>query len=391
MSRAIGHHRVMRFRPDPRGDASRRESASPGAGSGSELACFARRDLLAGVPGVVLAITAAGGVSGCGLRLERGAPQLPIVPTARGYPGAAALRAELARCASARNLAQAWSGAGGPVLSRVLVRVHGEHVEALRARLESVSEATQAPESGEASADATSGRPNTTEPTGGPDAEQTAPETATPEAAARRGLLVAETAALSDTDDLAAAPPADRSLLGGCRVTRAQAARLLGAPALPTPHRPVAGSVEHAVELLETVRPVLYGLEVATARVVVAGDERATLARQSLEAVRRQRQHLEQQAGSAAPAPPPGYALDAPVTTPAQAAMLARRLLTALADAHVSALGSIPGQAGQPTARESDSPPQASPRAVAALMGWAREAEWWRSAWGPGPRAVGLG
>lgn len=320
-----------------------------------------------------------GAVSGCGLRWERDAPQLPVVPSARPYPGGAALRTELAHCSAARTAAQRWSGVGGPVLSRVIVRVHDEQIAALTARLEAASEPTRATES--TSGPATSPTPGRTVP---PEGE---------EEAARRRLLAAESAGLTDYGLLVAAAAADRPLLAGCLVARGQAARLLGARALPRPHRPAAGSVAQAVELLATVRPVVYGLEVAAARVVVARGERAPMAQASLEAARRQRQLLEQQAGSRAPAPPPGYRLDAPVATPADAERLARRLLTALADAHVRALGvADPAQAAQdgPT-REPGSPDPVSERVVASLLGWAREAEWWRGAWGLGPRALGIG
>ncbi|GAB94723.1 hypothetical protein KILIM_010_00540 [Kineosphaera limosa NBRC 100340] len=316
----------------------------------------------------LIPLAALGAASGCGLRWERGAPQLPIVPSARAYPGAAALRTELAASRSAHAAAQAWSVAGGPVLSRVLLRVHGEQIAALIARLESVSEPVPPAESGTAA----------TSPSGSP----TASPSGRSEDDARARLLEAEAAGLREVDALAAAPAADRALLAGCLVTRAQAARLLGAGALQAPRRPAAGSVEQAVDLLATVRPVVYGLEVATARVVVAGGERAQVARASLDAARRQRQFLEQQAGNTAPAAPLGYVLDDPVDTPADAAKLAHRLLTDLADAHVRAVAAAP-----PTSADT---PGAAPQVVASLLSWAREAEWWRGQWGAGPRALGV-
>lgn len=345
------------------------------------------------------AVTGSGlaGLSGCGLRLERSAPALPLLPSARPYPGAAALRGELMRCREAEAAARAWSAPAGPALARTLADLHAEHVAALVTRLESVSEAVpEAPSAGSStstpsgpSAPPTPSAPSTPSTPAAPSAPSTPASAATPSPtsapstasadAARRRLLAAESAGLDDLATLAAAPAIDRPLLGACHVARAQAARLLGARALGAPRRPAAASVEQAVEVLGTVRQVVYGLEVAAARVVVAGSPRAQVARDSLAAAQRQRQFLEQQAGDRAPAGPPGYDLGAPVVTPADADALARRVLTALTDAHVRALAA------------DDSTPNAPalPEPVAAsLLAWARESEWYRGAWGAGPRAV---
>lgn len=274
--------------------------------------------------------------------------------------------------------ARAWSAAAGPALARALADIHAEHVAALVARLEAVSEAVpEAPSTPSPTASPTSmpARSRTSTPTPTPPA----PTSTASADAARRRLLAAESAGLDDIATLAAAPAIDRPLLSACHVTRAQAARLLGARALGAPRRPAAASVEQAVEVVGTVRQVVYGLEVAAARVVVAGSPRARVARDSLAAVQRQRQFLEQQAGDRAPAAPPGYDLGAPVATPADAEALARRVLTALTDTHVRAFA----------ADASTSNAQALPEpAAASLLAWARESEWYRGAWGAGPRTV---
>lgn len=377
---------------------------------GSAGAVLSRREALGaagrwlGVASLT-AVTGSGlaGLSGCGLRLERSAPALPLLPSARPYPGAAALRGELMRCREAEAAARAWSAAAGPALARTLADLHAEHVAALVTRLESVSEVVpEAPSAGSStSAPSTPSAPPTPSAPSTPSTLATpatpaapaapsapasaaapsptsAPSTASADAARRR-LLSAESAGLDDLATLAAAPAIDRPLLGACHVARAQAARLLGARALGAPRRPAAASVEQAVEVLGTVRQVVYGLEVAAARVVVAGSPRARVARDSLAGVQRQRQFLEQQAGDRAPAAPPGYDLGAPVATPADAEALARRVLTALTDTHVRAFA----------ADASTSNAQALPEpAAASLLAWARESEWYRGAWGAGPRTV---
>lgn len=327
-------------------------------------------------------------LGGCGLRLERSAPQVPLLPSARPYPGGEALRAELARCRAAQDAASAWSRAGGPALSRGLRDLHAEQVDALEARLAEVHEpVTEVRSSSTAASGATRTAPAPASPTGSP----TAPAAGSGDPARTQAVLLAAEQVGLDGAWLAAAPAADRVLLGGCLVARAQAARLLGGPARPVPRRGRMGpaTTEQAVQLLRTLYPVLYGLEVATARVVVARAPRAQAARTSLAGVRRQRQLLVQAAGSAVPAPELGYELPGPVSTPAAADALARDLLGDLSDAYVRMLGAL-GE--EPSQRAQDSEPSDGPgdlaAAVASLLGWAVETEAWRGAWGAGPRAL---
>lgn len=396
-----------------------RRAASPGGG-------VARREVLR-LAGVVTGAAALGGLAGCGLRWERDAPDLPLLPSARAYPAAQALRAEAGRHLSAQQEARRWADAGGPALARELVAVHAQVAAALEARLDAVGEAratasattpattpapTAAASGAEASAasgarDAATGSPRAA--TGSPGAAAGSPSTAAAGRGeeARRALLRAERDAADGGPDvhLASLPPVDRVMLGSAYVTRAHAARLLRAPALPAPSHPAVGDAAHAVALLATVRPITYGMEVATARLVVADAPLAATARQALAAVHRQRQMLSEQAGPSAPAAPLGYDLDGPVDTPARAQALATRLLTALADAHVRALGDVTPDDGDSAAARAaatgatrDATPGAIPGAsavpdgpelaVASLLGWAREAEWWRGACGGEPRAL---
>ncbi len=362
------------------------DAVGPSAPTGAARR-LTRRDALRGA-GLLGALAVGGSLGGCGLRLERSAPHVPLLPSARPYPGGDALRAELARCRAAREAAQVWSGAGGPALSRSLIRVHSAQVEALEARLAQVHEPVTSPAgsrsggaSGGASGDAVTNGPTARQSATPATPGATSPATTDP-ARARAALLAAERQAL-DGAWLAAAPAADRVLLGGCLVARSQAARLLGTPALPSPKRPRPATPEQAAGLLRVLYPVLYGLEVATARVVVAGAPRAKAARASLAGVRRQRQFLVQAAGSAAPPPQLGYDVPEPVSSPAAADALARDLLAGLSDAYVRELGEV-GELGTGT---SDDAGQVAP-AVASLLGWAREAEEWRGTWGAGPRAL---
>lgn len=336
-----------------------------------------RRDALRGA-GVLGALTVGGSLGGCGLRLERSAPHVPLLPSARPYPGGEALRAEAARCRAAHDAAQTWSRAGGPPLSSVLIRLHAAQLAALDARLRQVHEPVSTDSSGGAEPSGGTAAPT---PGAAPSSHTAAsPTVASPTVAqARAALLAAEQVGLAAAE-LAAAPAADRPLLGGCLVARGQAARLLGAPAPPGPRRPRPATPEQAAALLRVLYPVVYGLELATARVVVARAPRAAAARAALVGVRRQRQFLVQAAGAAAPAPHLGYEVPEPVTTPAAADALARKLLGGLSDAYVRMLGDL--AEGTPQNRgELD-------LAVASLLLWAREAEAWRGAWGAAPRAL---
>lgn len=343
--------------PWPRGELSRRQLLRL-LGATSGLA-------LAGVP------------SGCGVRLERDAPALPLLPSAHPYPAGEALRTELARSSAALAAALAWSEAGGPASARALVAAHRSHVEALRARLTAVHEPADTPSTAQTSV---TDRVAEGDPT-----------------VARRRLLAAERIGLGGgaAQRLAGVPAADRVLLGACLVTRAQAARLLGAPALAAPRTPRAVDAAQAAQLLGTVRPAVYGLQVVAARAVVARSARAGVARGALAAALRQRQVLGQQAGAQAPADPLGYDLPDPLVTPAEHDALARRLLRDLGDAYVRALAGVPQATAPPgTTPAAPAPPgpigaaATSVLEVASLLGWARDAEWWRCSWGSQPRAL---
>ncbi|MDO5711575.1 MAG: hypothetical protein Q4P32_07545 [Micrococcales bacterium] len=343
-----------------------------------EAGGICRRKALRG--GVLLGALAVGGIlGGCGLRLERSAPSVPLLPAARPYPGADALRAELARCRVAQEGAQDWSRAGGPALARTLVQLHAVQIDALEARLREVHETVPTPS---AASPGSTPAPTARSAGGGTGLQDV--------------LLAAERAGIAGSQ-LASTPAADRSLLAGCLVGRAQAARLLGAPALAGPRSPQPASPEEAAELLGVVHPVLYGLEVATAVVVVARAPLAKVARLSLTSVQRQRQVLVQAAGSSAPAPRLGYTLPGPIDTAPAAQALARDLLSDLADAYLRMIGRLPqaadaGPRAQVARADGTTRPDAEgadlAAAIAGLLGWAREAEFWRGTWGAPPRAV---
>ncbi len=357
--------------------SSGRDARSPAAGRGS--GALTRRDALRGVLALG-ALAGAGALSGCGLRLERSAPGLPLLPSARPYPGGPALREELARCQAAHDAAQAWSKAGGPPLSRTLQQLHAEQIDALRQRLRAVNEPVGEPGSGPA---ATTGSIRVGEP--GNDGSNNNVAVL----AAR--LLAAQTAGL-DGAALAGAPAADRPLIGGCLVARAEAARLLEAPPQPGPRVPAPASADQAAALLAVIHPIRYGLEAATARIVVSGAARGPAARASLAGLRRQQQFIEDVAGSQAPVPGLGYVLPGPVDTPAAAETLARKLLGDLSDTYVRALGET-GPVAEPddgtaASAEDETSSAAQQAAIASLLLWARQAEGWRGAWGAAPRAL---
>lgn len=357
---------------------ARPPSGPTGRSARAGLPCT-RRELLR-LLGATSGFALLGATSGCGLRLERDAPPLPLLPSAHPYPAGAALRTELARSSAALAAAQAWSDAGGAALAGALVTAHRTHVEALRDRLAAVHEPVATPST-----------PQTTPST--PRASEADPG-AGGVTVARRLLLAAERVGIDGAaaQGLAGVPATDRVLLGACLVTRAQAARLLGAPASKAPRSPRAVDAAQAAQLLTTVRPAVYGLQVVAARAVVSRSARAGVARGALAATLRHRQVLGPQAGAQAPADPLGYDLPEPLETPAQQDALARRLLLDLGDAYVRALAAVP-QVATPTAgtgTTSPGPPDAAASAleVASLLGWAREAEWWRCSWGSQPRAL---
>jgi hypothetical protein len=271
--------------------------------NGSPAAAVPRRLFLtaAGAGAVTL-------LAGCRVRLEDDAPRVPLLPTREPIPDEGLLLQALAQCRDLQALAAAVRGHGTSVAARV-GRLHARQVSVL----EQVLRSARVPERSYAAS------PTPTIPTPTPSSGRPVPTGTT--LAAQEVLAVRRPALTA----LAGASTVHLSLLSAVTVQRAVAATQLGG-AVAWPPSTVAPRAA-APDLLAAVRSVVYGFEVVAAQ--SSGEQRAR-AVAVLTTLRVRSAQLEVLAGRDAPAPPLGYDLPFPVTTPAAAARLARTLLPAL-------------------------------------------------------------
>ena len=264
----------------------------------------------------LLGLTSAAGlllVGGCGVRLDLPQPP-PPVPTRRK---AADEDLVIATIRSLEQLVAAEAAViergTGTATARALHDVHSEQLRILTGRLTN------------------EGVPTTLiEPPGGAQSTTAAP-TATDETAAEEGTNAWLAQLLADIPEetwpaVAAATPANRTLLLAVHSSRLAGATLLGGDVEPR-----AESSSLRGELVDRTSALVYGLEVATAQTTGADRDRLqdALDRASTLAVA---------LGTAGDAvPPSGWALPFPVTTPEDAARLAKRIVTS----SVTALASL--------------------------------------------------
>lgn len=283
-------------------------------------------------------------LTGCGLRWETDAPELPVLPRDR-HDGAEVLRAEFTRIVEARATAAAAGDA-------VVVAANTEQLQALAHRLEAVRDVR--PES-----------PLVVPPApkvATPPAAQLASLRETASRAQWRGLVAATTGeaayVLTDTSDML--------LLASEQVSRLALGRRLGGrwPALTPDDGIEQLPAPVSDQLLPIADRTAYVLDVCAARATPAQKAAATGSR---EAAHRILTDLRATA-STDNLPELGYPLDPP-TTPAAVAAAAAEALASLSDALVAA---IPDR--WRVAQVATGP-------VLALRRRAAECEQWHTAW----------
>lgn len=312
-------------------------------------AVVSRRVLWRAALGTVAA-TMAMTVSGCGVRLEDDAPDIPLVPTREPIPAEPALLWLLADC---RDLA----AGGGPhtalyaeqaaVLRSALFRA-GIPIETLddvraptRRQTPTDTAFTDDPASTAGTEDpegpsATSGTvpPPTSEPT-----VSTAVPTPSPGAGDPR-------AALTRVDDLAACGPGVFPLIASLLAQRWAATLEEGAQ----PPTAAAGAEPGAlwrfphlaVGYAMLTQAAIYGAEVVAAQ---ADPQSRPTADATLTTLRALLRHQSVRAGDALPEPVIGYPLPFPVDSPETAQALGTHILTGLAEGYAGLLSTVTGTA----------------------------------------------
>lgn len=357
--------------------------------------------------GAVAGFVVAGGTAGCGLRLERDAPNIPLVPAAEAHPAEANLRAELATVRAALAAATSFVPPPGPTaaLVQMLRNLHAEQESVLRDRLRQVRgrDPLGEPE--------TFGGPSPATPPGTATAARGTSAAAAPAAAGPLAtLLAAEGTGIGAAarGDLARVPDSDRALVGALLAQRGVAWLRLGpsgdAVGLGTAVAAVPGpdgrsllpdpgwtpAVQLTLRLAPAAAAARYGAEVIAARSAAA---QGPAARAGLAALADHAARLREAARAAGRpgAAELGFSLPFRVATADDVARLARHIWTgwarSVASALVPAVASAPAsEAGAdlasdvPTSRDQ---PHGEPGEgdAAALVGWLVEAELMRQRW----------
>ncbi|MEP7333449.1 MAG: hypothetical protein ABI692_15325 [Terracoccus sp.] len=269
-----------------------------------------RRSLLRlaarGVVAAGLAGSAAGSISGCGLRLDLPEPP-PPAPTRRPAPDEALLVsviAQLSQIVTAEKAIAADRAVGGATTVSTLLRLHREQATVLTGRLTN---------------DGVPMKLITA-----PSPSRPAPRSTT-ELAARLDSL-----GPSDWAGLAVATTPTRELLISAYSLRLAGAVLLGrtvgVPAPPSPAREA---------LLARTRPLVYAFEVVAAQSSGGQRRRAVATLKSL-------QNLEEEVAAGSNTAPTGWSLPFPVTTANAASRLATQVMSAAVASLVAVAGSNP-------------------------------------------------
>jgi hypothetical protein len=273
-----------------------------------------------------------------GLRVDLPAPT-PPPPTRKKAPDEALLLdvvADLQVLIDGETAVLAGSGANATV--RRLQAVQTEQLRVFTGRLTNAGVPTAVISAAVAKSRAgtpapsgkATGTTGTPTPNGTPGA--TSPSAAKPRRTIRtRPQLAAALDSLTtaDWDQVATATPQTRELVAAAYGVRLAGAVLLGrdvGPGAASPARP---------EIIARTQPLVYAFEVAAAQSI--GDERSRAA-DTLSALGRLGVTLSSATGSQ----PSGWSLPFPVTTPAEAARLAKEVLSTAVDAATDAAGSDP-------------------------------------------------
>jgi len=272
-------------------------------------------------------------LSACGIRLEEGAPHLPLVPTREPVAGEAFLIGLWHGCAELAAQAAALGGAQTGLPARLAV-LHDDQAKVLRQELLRVgvpATVLDKPPASATSTGSTTATPTGSTTTGSTTSTSTGSTTTAPAAAGNGGptALAAREAAPVGAPafhSLAHALSAVVPLYGALLAQHGAAATLLGGTV--TWPEPAWDSPSLAAGFLESTRAAVYGFEVVAAQ-SPTGAQR-TLARSTLAALQALGHIQESLAGPAAGPAPLAYPLPYPVTTPAAARRLARHLVTEL-------------------------------------------------------------
>lgn len=256
-------------------------------------------------------------LTGCDVRLEDDAPDLPLLPR-KSIPDEALLIAGVHEAEALAQLVGRIAGASAPVAA--LSSIHLTQAQVLHGRLT----AGGVPDHVIASASPTSTGTGTATGTSttGP-----APAVSAPPAATLADLAAAESAgvAAAALTALARATTTNRMVLAAIAAQRGATATSLDSPPTWPAADPLSSSA--AAQLLAATRSVSYAFQVAAAQ--SSGDAR-TAALSTRDALERRGAELAAMVGSTAPAPPLGYVLPFPVTTPEAAGRLATTAMTGL-------------------------------------------------------------
>ena len=262
-----------------------------------------RRALLATVLGTAVLPSAS-----CGIRLEDGAPRLPLVPTRTPVPAEAELVALTRDTAALAEQA----GALGGDLGAALAALHRRQHTVLRTTLARRQVPLTALDAGGRTASGTTSA-----------ATPSARPSVSPTAQRRAALAADEGAAAASAGDLADVDTDLRATVAALHAQRYAAAALLAGRPPRVPLDPVA--VAPVAELAQETAAAVWLLEVVSARSTGSQRARADTSLQALRALL-----ADQLAGGARPEQALGHPRPVEVSTPADAARLAREVHAAL-------------------------------------------------------------
>lgn len=293
-----------------------------------------RRLVLGAAVGVALA------GAGCGIRLEEGAPAVPLVPTRDPIAGEAAVVA-LLRGTEALVDDAAHTPPGDSPLVAALPWVHRRQAAVLRGVLE---------DAGVPPSVINGPRPDTSSET--PSPSGTPSPTPAPLTPTLLGTREAE--AITSLPALLEAPPAMRPLLVALLAQRASTATVLAGtppsglartPTDDTPNEPWPDP-RAAATLLDASRAAAYGFEVVAAQ---SRDAARSAAWTALTTIRGIAGEQERRAGTAARPPAVGYPLPFPVRSAADATRLATHVSTGLLESYAAQLPTVTANASART------------------------------------------
>lgn len=287
-----------------------------------------RRAVLTGVAAAALSP-----VAGCGIRLEDDAPRVPLVPTRTPVPAEGGLVALTRDCLVLATAADALPDDLGTELAALHRRQHTVLRTTLLRRQVPAGDLDAAPSPSptpSVSSAATTSPSRTASPAASASREE-----------ARSALAAAEARAAAAAGGLAGVEADLRATVAALHAQRFAAATLLAGRAPEVPADPVAG--DDVVAVLARTGAATWFLEVVVARSEGAQRRRAVVTLDTLRAL-----GDDLAAGGAEAETSLGHPLPFPVTDDADAARLAREVLTALRSELGTALDPLVAAHGAP-------------------------------------------